>query len=411
MKDIIRATRLTLLVLVLLATAAPLSTVRQASAQALTCDDFTSREAAQRALDRDPDLADTLDEDGNGIACEELPSTGDGESGSGNPSIDDIKLPPDRDGGDETPASSPDDADGDIGTGLGTDRETFETEYGEASSRGDAEDFAIGEAYIGLRGYDFIGVFWDDDIALHIHLHANDPWTVNEALDEADAFLPGDVELDDEAAVLQNGAGTILTGSSAALGGLIPAEVYETYEVGGDPGDLRVIFVGEADAITTVSLAIGRGDEFSVENVETPTEEATEEATEEPDGTETDADADAYLSAVREDVDAKAASIARFYEILDTGANMTDAEFNELIDILTSWLEASELQAPAGLEEIERAYADLNQALLDASLDFTLYLTGGENADPSYAEAAFTELETAQGLIAELDQLLAAEGY
>ena len=40
-----------------------------AGAQDLTCDDFTSERAAQAVLDADPDMEETLDPDGDGIAC------------------------------------------------------------------------------------------------------------------------------------------------------------------------------------------------------------------------------------------------------------------------------------------------------------------------------------------------------
>jgi hypothetical protein len=45
-----------------------------ADAETLVCDDFFTQEEAQAAFEDDPEGQAALDEDGNGIACEELPS-------------------------------------------------------------------------------------------------------------------------------------------------------------------------------------------------------------------------------------------------------------------------------------------------------------------------------------------------
>ncbi len=49
-----------------------------AGAQDLTCDDFTSERAAQAVLDADPDMEDSLDPDGDGIACNHEEDASDG---------------------------------------------------------------------------------------------------------------------------------------------------------------------------------------------------------------------------------------------------------------------------------------------------------------------------------------------
>jgi hypothetical protein len=71
-----------LFLLILIGTLTPLTAVQ---AQSLSCDDFTSQEAAQVVLDELPDLEEDLDPDGNGVACDE-----DEDNSSGN----------DADGGD-----------------------------------------------------------------------------------------------------------------------------------------------------------------------------------------------------------------------------------------------------------------------------------------------------------------------
>ncbi len=62
------------------------TTVAGAGSQDLDCSDFTSREEAQATLDADRSDPHRLDDDGDGVACEGLPSRGgspQGGSGSG----------------------------------------------------------------------------------------------------------------------------------------------------------------------------------------------------------------------------------------------------------------------------------------------------------------------------------------
>lgn len=67
--------------------AAPLLSPSPATAQ-VSCSDFSSRDAAQRIYDGNPDLYGALDSDGDGAACEDLPGGGaipleDSEDGTG----------------------------------------------------------------------------------------------------------------------------------------------------------------------------------------------------------------------------------------------------------------------------------------------------------------------------------------
>ena len=56
----------------------------QAAAQnTYNCDDFEFQEDAQAVLDQDPSDPHNLDSDDDGIACESLPSRGDGGGGGG----------------------------------------------------------------------------------------------------------------------------------------------------------------------------------------------------------------------------------------------------------------------------------------------------------------------------------------
>ena len=63
--------RLLVVLLFILGLMAPTVAVGAGAQGTVTCDDFTTEREAQDALDDDPDLADSLDEDGNGVACDE----------------------------------------------------------------------------------------------------------------------------------------------------------------------------------------------------------------------------------------------------------------------------------------------------------------------------------------------------
>ncbi|MGI8485616.1 MAG: hypothetical protein ACR2OU_15310 [Thermomicrobiales bacterium] len=203
---------------------------------------------------------------------------------------------------------------------LGGNRADFEDEFGTPVDDADAGDFAIGEVYEDIRGYDSIIVFWDEDIALHIQLNAKTGWSETKALSTAEQFLPTDVELDSEATELDGGE-LLYAGSSEALGEEISRSTYRSYDVGGTAGDLRVILIpGDDETFATVDLAIGAGDEYTGGSSE-PTKKATAEptakpktlprVTEEPAKTPTSkkkggtVDPDEYLTNIRAEVDTR----------------------------------------------------------------------------------------------------------
>ena len=303
---------------------------------------------------------------------------------------------------------------------LGGERADFEDEFGPSADDADADDFAYGEVYEGIRGYDTISVFWEDDVALHIQLNANKGWSESRALTLAEQFLPADVELDSDPVELDEGE-LLYAGSSEALGEVVGRSTYRDYEVGGRPGDLRVILVpGDDDTFMTVDIAIGAGDEYAGGSGTTvePTAEPTKKprkstrATEEPvESSGGDLDADEYLTSVREQVDKQSTQLDRFYEILGLGSDATDADFTELTDILIDWMLLPELEAPEGYEEIDDAYTSLSKNLSDASLNLTTFLAAGANGDQSLLDDARAQLQTASTLLADLDDLLSAEGY
>lgn len=307
---------------------------------------------------------------------------------------------------------------------LGGNRADFEDEFGAPADDADAADFAIGEVYTDIRGYDSIIVFWDNDVALHIQLNANTGWTETKALSTANEFLPSDVQLDSKATELDGGE-LLYAGSSEALGGEISRSTYRSYKVGGTAGDLRVILIpGDNDTFATVDIAIGAGDEFAGGS-SVPTEEATAEPTAKPKtlprATEApvktpisknksgNVDPDEYLTNIRTEVDTRQQEMDRFTEIIGLGADASDADITDLSNILVSWSALRTYDAPSGYEEIADAYASLSENLSSAATNFITYI--GDTSDKTPLDTAAASLKTARTLLSDLDTLLKNEGY
>lgn len=152
----------------------------------------------------------------------------------------------------------------------------------------------------------------------------------------------------------------------------------------------------------------------------TPVDAATEEATEETSATpkvDVDAEAEEYLTTVRDNTDELADSLDRFFELSEQQGQFTDEEVAEIQDIFALWTDASEvaaeLDAPREFAEIQTAYEDLAAELGDAAENFTTF----SEAEPDSPEAdealdAFTaNLDNADTLASELDELLTDAGF
>lgn len=298
---------------------------------------------------------------------------------------------------------------------LGGTRDAWEDEYGEPADDRDADDFAIGEIYEDISGYDTVIVFWDDDQALHIQLNARSSWTESRALSRAERFLPEDVDLDSRSDELDGGE-LIYLGESDLLSDAVSRSTYRDYEVGGSRGDLRVILVpseDDAERFVTVDIAIGQGDEYAggadVDDDPTPTPELKPTEEDDDDGGDVDADADEYLTAIRGEVDGRQAEIDRFFEILGTGENLTDADFEELTTILANWAALPVYDAPRGYDEIDDAYSELVTEFANVSVGIISYLL--DPTDEASFESATASLTNVASLLTTLDTLLTAEGY
>jgi len=305
---------------------------------------------------------------------------------------------------------------------LGGTRADFEDEFGTPVDDADASDFALGEVYADIRGYDSIIVFWDNDVALHIQLNAKTGWSETKSLSTAGQFLPTDVELDSNATELDGGE-LLYAGSSEALSQEVSRSTYHSYDVGGTSGDLRVILIpDDSNTFATVDIAIGAGDEFaggSAQPTAEPTAKArkTPRATEEPSKTPRateesktggTANADEYLTNIRTEVDARQKELDRILEIVDAGDSATVADTREFNQIFKDWLTLPTFEAPTGYEEIDDAYTSLVKNLADASSNLDL---GVSTNDDSLIELAASQLQTAGTLLTDLDEMLTTEGY
>jgi len=311
---------------------------------------------------------------------------------------------------------------------LGGTRADFEDEFGEPADDRDADDFATGAIYEDIRGFESIQVYWsEDDLALHIILNASRDWSESRALAQAEDFLPTDVELDEQPEELEGGE-LLYLGSSDALADVTDRATYREFEVGGRPGDLRVILVpGEDDTFSTVDIAIGNGDEFessaggkTTRETPEPTEETktttttstrktpepTEKSGKKTSGTE---DADQYLADVRDLADTRQQELDRFYEIIGLGSSATDADFDELTTIVSGWLEAPSLTAPDGYEDLDDAVTSMNNNFMGAALSFVTWASDPE-ANESSLDDMSTYLKDAQSDITTVDDLLKDEG-
>ena len=189
-------------------------------------------------------------------------------------------------------------------------------------------------------------------------------------------------------------------------------------------GDTWLAFTEAEEGSTEADEAEGTFTE-TLESVETQIEDLTtllEDA--ETSGTDTstetpevDADAEEYLTAVRDNSDELAESVDRFNELVVQGGEFTDEEVAEIFDIIVLWGDASdvaaELDAPAEFADIQTAYEDLASELGDAAENFNA-LGAADPDSPEEDEAIdalFDNLQNVDTLISDLDELLTEAGF
>ena len=407
-----RFRRISVILLFLFASLSPVMAFN-ASAQGddeLTCDDFTNQDAAQIVLDLDDFYEDTLDPDGDGEACPDLPARDDNGGGGGSSDLSIF----------------------DTGLVLGSDIDDFEDEVGDPADDFDADDFTIGTIYDGGDDYESVSIYWLDGIAAHIQIELPEELDEDDAYDFALDLLPEDADLDTRGDELDEGE-LIFAGESDILADTFFDEDYDDNGVGGAPGDLRVILIPGSSDFAVIDVAIGLGDEYtgsggssdglddgsddgSDDDIDDSTDDGTDDVDDSTDdgsddGGDLDADAQDYLEAVRDGSDQMLSDITDFATLLSNASNLSDTELDQLIDILDRWAgleeEAASLDVPAGYEEIQQTYEDAAAALTDVSVNITAFIVDGDDAA---LDDAFDSLTEATTLLADLNILLSAEG-
>ena len=299
-----------------------------------------------------------------------------------------------------------------FGVGLGGSQKTFEAQYDAPTSSKGASDFAKGDQYA-ISGYKSVFVYWHGGYSAHITLNAKSGWSSSKAVDIANRWLPSDFKQNGKASDLSDGS-VLALGKSAALAKRFSAKTYTTYGVGGTQGDLRVVFIPAASGNTvgTIDIAIGTGKELkaTTTTASTPAANNPNQGSTTTKGSTSEA---TYLKTVRKNVDALTQSMDDFNTIIAKGSSMTDAEYQQLITILTSWItapaDAQALKAPAAYADLQQAYEAAANDLSGASIDLTNYLSNG-GQDQTLITSAKDKMSSAKSELQQCDQLLTAAG-
>ncbi len=327
-----------------------------AGAQDLTCDDFNSQRAAQAVLEADPSLEESLDPDGDGIACNE-----------------DEPVDEPTDDPTEEPTDDPTEEPTDDPTEEPTDDPTEEPSGDDEAYLADIQDEvdAVVESFD--RQVEITTTFPDASSAEQPDL-----------ITELEDLAAGWAEYPDVAAEFEAPAGLEDVEDAYLDFADLVGEAGDTWLTwwdipSGDPEEDAALdeftesfdaaYVAADDVTAAIEDAGGSGsptDDPTEEPTDDPTEEPTDDPTEEPADDPTEepsADGDAYVADVQAELDDLQEQVDRFLELDALGADATQDEIDELNDIAAGWVEypdvAADLVAPEGFEDIDDAYLDL----------------------------------------------------
>jgi len=437
MKTTIAVFRLGVILLVLMGMMGPLLTPR-AGAQTVTCEDFSTREEAQEALEEDPNTAAALDEDGDEIACETLPTSGE-LADDDRVKPEDVHLP----GGDDDPteeatqegAGDPTEAATEEPTEDPTDEATEEA-TGDDSGE-DVDDYlatiqdevdALQESVDRFIEIDEIAAAGDvtraelEDLAVEVNEIAATWADYPEVAAEITATAPDGVEeIDADYQVLAETTGQ--AGEEWAVYWDTPSNSPEEEEA---LNTFNETFTTMQDQLDELNLLLGGAPEDATATPGGTLEaspEATLEATPEASPVESDGisgDGEAYIATIQDEVDSLQANMDDFVAAIDVARDdaSSDTEYNEAIDELNAiaedWSEypnvAAGIEAPDGFEEVDEAYQDLAIEVGEMGDNWMLYWEADPNSpEETEAEEAFTEnFDNVQDGIDDLNVLLEA---
>ncbi|MFL5758994.1 MAG: hypothetical protein ACJ789_04605 [Thermomicrobiales bacterium] len=358
-----------------------------AQGASFACADFNTQEAAQAILDSGPGAATerALDPDGDGQACEDLPSS------QGNQPTPKPTVAADE----ETSTSSNDSKSGPLTARFGGTRDSFETKYGDPTSDKDA-GYPLGFEYE-AKDFETVNAFYHKNYVAYLTLTADpqSPWTKIKANLLVKAFLPSDVKLDK--AKNTGDGNAITTGHSKALEKRFGKSTYEKYGADGDVGDLfYVLRLNDDSKVDSVEIALGStlqtGKQSSDNNGGALTQEEKN-----------------YLTQVRQQFDPLVQSMDDFQKLLDDlSAGTVDSTTggNQLATIFTLWEQtdaaAKALDAPASQASTQELYTELTGFLAGAAEDFSDYIINGTDASLDSASAKYSQAATLRPLIAAL---------
>lgn len=283
--------------LTLLVSACSLSIISTGAVQGVTCADYSTTSAAQFALDINPNLANALDPDGNGRAC-------DHESAMGlDRSANDLQIPAEPD---ETPTpvrsqpnatvdvidQQPVDTaqqptpvqgitlepsqeptptpgnttqqtgisvlDGRLGSTVTAFARVHDTPIDEQVS--EANPAIVGRSYTAPQTATELFVIYFDDRAAIVLVTAEQPWTGTEAAAVIREFLPADVtQLPSSSETLADGSILIPIFSDDLATG-VTADMMANANLPGVPGDMYMLLVTDgSNRATEIEIGIGNG--------------------------------------------------------------------------------------------------------------------------------------------------------
>jgi hypothetical protein len=389
----IRTLTLTLLMISLLAGSVH-PTFAVAQTADISCDDFVTQPAAQALLDADAAYAAALDEDGNGVACEDLPSTRSGDSVSV-PQASPTSAPEEAatpeavvttDASPSAPALSDEEVAAALDGRYGGSRESFEALYGAPRETDEAEEAA--SFFYDIPGFESVEVAYYEGFVRAFVVALPGPVDVATGNNLVDFFLPVDTTI--EAQNVDNGAGALVTiAFSPALQQRFDAEVYELYGATGQQGEFYYQFRLDDDGqVAAIDMTLGgRLDE-----------------------TEPAGDTAAYLAEAMAGYDGVIASMGVFAALIGAPPDEpTDAYRDALRTEAAIWQDAYTaalaLTPPDELADLHEQYLAFMDLMNDAAADIN---NGLDQDDPDLIDQGINQVIEATTLIEDLDGAFAA---
>lgn len=360
----------------------------------ISCEDFVTQPAAQALLDADAAYAALLDEDGNGVACEDLPITRTGDSvrvPSATPSSEpELSATPVAEAPSAASPAAPALSDEAVAAALdgryGGSRESFEALYGAPRETDEADEAA--SFFYDIPGFESVEVAYYEGFVRAFVVALPGPVDVATGNNLVDFFLPADTTI--EAQNLDNGAGALVTiAFSPALQQRFDAEVYDLYGATGQQGEFYYQFRLDDDGqVVAIDMTLG-GRQVEAE----------------PAG-----DTAAYLTDAMAGYDGVIASMGVFAALIGAPPDEpTDAYRDALRTEAAIWQDAytaaQALTPPDDLADLHEQYLAFTELMNAAATDIS---DGLDQDDPDLIDQGINQVIEATTLIEDLDGAFAA---